>query len=80
MVSKKPGMPLVSVVHDETASAMPVQAGNAPQKVLYCMRRQNSLSFGRRSSTLLPAMRLALMAPIEVPISQSGSTPASCSA
>ena len=26
---------------------MPVQAGNAPQKVLYCMRRQNSLSFGK---------------------------------
>jgi len=25
LVSKKPGMPLVSVVHDETASAMPVK-------------------------------------------------------
>ena len=33
-----------------------------------------------RSAGSLPAIRLALIAPIEVPITQSGSMPASCSA
>ena len=80
LVSKKPGMPLVSVLHDDSASATPVKAGNAPQKVLLSTRRQNFWSVGSRSSTRLPAMMAALMAPIEVPMIQSGSTPASCSA
>ena len=80
LVSKKPGMPVVSVVHEESASATPVKAGNAPHNVERSTRRQNSCSLGSRSSTALPAMMAALMAPIEVPISQSGSMPASCSA
>ena len=80
MVSKKPGMPLVRVLHDDSASATPVQAGNTPQKVERSTSRQNSWSLGSRSSGLLPAMMLALMAPIEVPMIQSGSMPASCSA
>jgi len=71
-------MPVVSVVHDESASATPVHAGKAPQRLERSTSRQNSCSLPRRSPTLLPAMMLALMAPIEVPISQSGSTPASC--
>src|SRR5215510_8153025 len=37
------------------------------------MRRQNSSSRSRRCSRSLPAIRLALMAPIEVPMIQSGS-------
>jgi hypothetical protein len=73
-------MPVASVVHEESASATPVKAGKAPHRLERSTRRQNSWSLERRSSTLLPAIRLALMAPIEVPISQSGSMPASCSA
>jgi hypothetical protein len=44
------------------------------------MRRQNSSSRSSRFSGSLPAIRLALIAPIEVPMIQSGSIPASCSA
>ena len=40
-------------------------------------RRQNSRSFASRSAGLFPAMIEALIAPIEVPITQSGSIPAS---
>ncbi len=43
-------------------------------------RRQNAFSRSSRSAGSLPAIRLALIAPIEVPITQSGSMPASCSA
>ena len=43
-------------------------------------RRQNSSRRGKRCPGALPAIRLALMAPIEVPITQSGSMPASHSA
>src|SRR5262249_35962276 len=60
-------MPLVSVIHDASASPAPAQAGNAPQKFARSTRFQNSLSFGKRSSGLLPAISAALMAPIEVP-------------
>jgi hypothetical protein len=42
--------------------------------------RQNASSRSMRRSRGLPAMMAPLMAPIEVPITQSGSTPASCSA
>jgi hypothetical protein len=44
------------------------------------IRFQNSLRRASRFSGALPAMRLALMAPIEVPMIQSGSMPASWSA
>ena len=50
------------------------------QSDLCAMRCQNSSSLGRRLPGSLPAIRLALMAPIEVPMIQSGSMPASCSA
>ena len=78
--SKNPEMPLVSVIHDASASATPAQAGKAPQKVARSTLCQNSLSLAKRSSGLLPAMMAALIAPIEVPMIQSGSTPVSCSA
>ena len=44
------------------------------------IRFQNSRKRGNRSCGALPAIRPALMAPIEVPMIQSGSIPASCSA
>jgi hypothetical protein len=44
------------------------------------IRFQNSSSRKSRSGGALPAIRLALMAPIDVPMIQSGSMPASCSA
>jgi hypothetical protein len=43
-------------------------------------RRHSSRNRGTRSAGLLPAMIAPLIAPIEVPITQSGSMPASCSA
>ena len=49
-------------------------AGDAP-----CAARTPAAAPGARGAGL-PAMRLALMAPIEVPMIQSGSMPASCSA
>ena len=44
------------------------------------IRFQNSRNLDSRLEGELPAIRLALMAPIEVPMIQSGSIPASCSA
>ena len=41
---------------------------------------QNSSRRASRSSCKLPAISAPLIAPIEVPITQSGSSPASCSA
>ena len=46
LVSKKPGMPVASVVHEESASATPVKAGNAPHSVERSTRRQNSCEPG----------------------------------
>ena len=43
-------------------------------------RVQNSRMFLRRFSGGLPAISAALIAPMEVPITQSGSIPASCRA
>ncbi len=55
--------------------------GKPERRRLRSIRRQNS-SQPRPGdpSARLPAIRLALMAPIEVPMIQSGSMPASCSA
>ena len=47
---------------------------------LYSSEVQNSRKRSTRFSGGLPAMRPALMAPLEVPITQSGSIPASWSA
>jgi hypothetical protein len=44
------------------------------------IRRQNCSSRSKRFIGSLPAIRLALMAPIDVPMIQSGSTPDSCRA
>jgi hypothetical protein len=60
-----------------------LKPGKASRKLQigFCsIRFQNSFSRGRRLCGALPAIRLALMAPIEVPMIQSGSMPASCSA
>ena len=54
---------------------------SAKFQVGFCsIRFQNSRKRGSRLSISLPAIRLALIAPIEVPMIQSGSTPASCTA
>jgi hypothetical protein len=42
------------------------------------MRAQNSRSRGSRSARGLPAMMAPLIEPMDVPITQSGSTPTSC--
>jgi hypothetical protein len=60
-------------------SASPGQFAR-PQNSSRFIRRQNSSSRSRRLSGSLPAIRLALMAPIDVPMIQSGSIPASWSA
>src|SRR5262249_3257578 len=74
------GMPLTSVDQYDHASESPVHAGTNGHARGRSILFQNSSSFVRRYSGLLPAMMLALIAPIEVPTIQSGSTPASCSA
>jgi hypothetical protein len=50
------------------------------ERLLPCCstRNQNVRSLSRRSAGGLPAISAALMAPIDVPITQSGSMPASC--
>ena len=54
---------------------------NGDSKAWPCStRRQNSCNASRRLDGSLPAMSAALIAPIDVPITQSGSMPASCRA
>src|SRR5215211_3452690 len=73
---KKPGMPLARVDQYDHMSESPVQTGMNGHALGRSIRFQNSSSLARRSSRSLPAMMPALMAPIEVPTTQSGSTPA----
>jgi len=62
-------------------AALAIQFGNPPGiRWSFWTRDQNSHIFSIRSSGLLPAMSEALMAPIDVPIIQSGVIPASCRA
>ena len=77
---KKPGDALMIVGHDDRASASRPSGGTRSTKVARSTRCQNSWSRASDPRGLLPAMRLALMAPIEVPMIQSGSMPASCRA
>ena len=56
------------------------QAAPEVQGALRSMRCQNSRSFCIRWERWLPAIKAALIAPIDVPIIQSGSMPDSCSA
>ena len=67
-------------VASRTATAHMRPAATDIQGDLYAIRRQNSSSAGKRLFASLPAIRPALMAPIEVPMIQSGSMPPSCSA
>ena len=68
------------VAQAEKESATPDHAGGTLQNALRSTRRQKSRSRSSRCSTAFPAMMAALIAPIEVPMIQSGSTFASCSA
>jgi hypothetical protein len=57
-----------------------LKPGNNPGKLQTgrrSIRFQNSCKRGKRFSGALPAIRLALIAPIDVPMIQSGSMPAS---
>ena len=53
---------------------------DASSQALLASAARIHCSLASRLSGSLPAIRLALMAPIEVPMIQSGSMPASCSA
>jgi hypothetical protein len=59
---------------------MPVHSGSRLHAFFCSIRLQNACSARMRFCGSLPAIRLALIAPIDVPMIQSGSTPASCSA
>jgi hypothetical protein len=77
---KKPGNPPNTVIAFAVIGPQPGIAASICSAGPCRMRCQNSRSRGRRFPGRLPAMIPALMAPIEVPITQSGSTPASSSA
>src|SRR6516165_2614644 len=72
---KNAGMPPTSINHSDH-SENPVQAGSNGHALARSTLFQNSSSLVRRSEGSLPAMMPALIAPIEVPMIQSGSTPA----
>src|SRR5260370_17975819 len=74
---KNEGIPPTKIDQFERASEKPV--GMPPKSHLGCdsSRFHNSLSFGILSSRRLPAIKLTLIAPIELPIIQSGSLSAS---
>ena len=77
---KKPGMPDMTV--DRLASELPkiVVGQSWSSGLLLATPSQNSRRRGMRLAGSLPAIRAPLMAPIEVPMTQSGSMPPSMSA
>jgi hypothetical protein len=77
---KETGNAAVIVDQEASRSLTPENASWNFQIGFCSIRFQNSVSRARRSCGALPAIRLALMAPIDVPMIQSGSIPASCSA
>ncbi len=72
----------VLLVHSATIDLLIQGAknGECSHHGLYSIAVQNSRNRFRRLSGGLPAMMPALMAPLDVPITQSGSMPASWSA
>ena len=78
--TKKHGMPLLTVVRLAAMLGIPVKKLIRSGRVPCSTRDQNSRSRGMRLAGALPAISAALIAPIDVPITQSGSMPASCSA
>ena len=71
---KKDGTPLTTDMKLRVAAA--IQLGRpSGTKWSFCTRDQKSHSVSIRSLGLLPAISAALIAPIEVPITQSGATP-----
>src|SRR5258705_6211086 len=77
---KNPGIPPTKIDQFERASENPVEKPLKFHPGCDLTRLQNSQSFGILSSRRLPAIKLALMAPIEVPMILSGSMSASCKA
>ena len=77
---KNAGMPRVMVVRLADRLDSPVQNVSGSCADPCSMRPQKSRNRASRFSLALPAMSAALIAPIDVPITQSGSMPASCNA
>ena len=78
--AKNAGMPRVIVVRLAARLDSPVQKRSRSSPDPCSTRAQNSRNRATRFSCALPAISAALIAPIDVPITQSGSMPASCSA
>ena len=73
---EEPATPVVTVVQFGSMAPRNGLAANAISNAGECSTRlQKARNRSRRSSGALPAIRFALMAPIDVPIIQSGSTP-----
>ena len=75
--SKKPEIPDNSVARFGIAAPNHGKLETAAREGVFWTRFQKAFILSSLSSRRLPAIRLALMAPIDVPMTQSGSTPAS---
>ena len=79
--AKNPGWPCSTVIIDDQrlwALRRSSPSGRNPHTGRSVTVRQKSRSASSRSSLALPAISAALIAPIETPAIQSGSSPASC--
>ncbi len=72
-----PNIAAQSLAQMRSGPSLPAQTGLGSSTET---RVQNSCSFAQRCSGALPAMSAALIAPIEMPATQSGCRPASVSA
>jgi hypothetical protein len=78
---KNAGMPRKIVPTFAATFGSPVKSrSKSTSMAATSTRDQKSRSRSKRRSRALPAISAALMAPIDVPMIQSGSMPASCSA
>ena len=73
-------MPRITVLNVPSIAATPNGSSGLGPKPFCSTWPQKSRSRSRRCAGSLPQISAALIAPIEVPITQSGSMPASCSA
>ena len=76
--TKKHGMPCMTVARLAEAFGSRVQRPMKSWLAPCSTRDQNSRNRSMRFSGAFPAIKAALIAPMEVPITQSGSIPASC--
>src|SRR5258705_2847024 len=76
--TKKQGMPWLTVVRFADKLGRPLKKRIRSLLAPCSKRDQNSRNRGMRLGLAFPAIKPALIAPIDVPMTQSGSTPASC--